>query len=116
MGGRSVLAAGLRPLVAALMGGVAAPALAQVQPSPPPPQPDTTTHVEQRTPRGDSSVPETPPAPLPEKKEKVTHEVAEIPLTELATDNLSLLYFDPVQTYLTPYIARAFENALQADE
>ena len=27
--------------------------------------------------------------------------------------NLSLLYFDPVQTYLTPYIARAFENALE---
>ena len=26
--------------------------------------------------------------------------------------NLSLLYFDPQQTYLTPYIARAFENAL----
>ena len=27
--------------------------------------------------------------------------------------DLSLLYFDPVQTYLTPYIGRAFENALE---
>ena len=28
------------------------------------------------------------------------------------TGNLHLLYFDPAQTYLTPYLGRAFENAL----
>ena len=33
-------------------------------------------------------------------------------LSTLETKNLSLLYIDPIQTYLTPYLARAFENAL----
>ena len=33
-------------------------------------------------------------------------------LSTLETNNLSLLYIDPVQTYLTPYIGRAFENSL----
>ena len=33
-------------------------------------------------------------------------------MSTLETKNFSLLYFDPVQTYLTPYIGRAFENAL----
>jgi len=41
-----------------------------------------------------------------------TIERAGIGLTTLETDKLDLLYFDPVQTYLTPYIARAFENEL----
>ena len=33
-------------------------------------------------------------------------------LSTLETANLSLLYIDPLQTYLTPYVARAFENSL----
>ncbi len=37
-------------------------------------------------------------------------------LSELDTKNLNLLYFDPAQTYLTPYIGRAFENALAFHE
>ncbi|HJU77751.1 MAG TPA: WD40 repeat domain-containing protein [Sphingomicrobium sp.] len=33
-------------------------------------------------------------------------------MSTLETKNLSLLYIDPIQTYLTPYLGRAFENAL----
>lgn len=32
----------------------------------------------------------------------------------LQTKDLSLLYFEPAETYLTPYVARAFENSLAA--
>ena len=28
------------------------------------------------------------------------------------TDDLRLLYFDPPQTYLTPYVGKAFHNSL----
>ena len=37
-------------------------------------------------------------------------------LSTLETRNLSLLYLDPIQTYLTPYLGRAFENALAFHE
>ncbi len=33
-------------------------------------------------------------------------------LSSLETDDLRLLYYDPLQTYLTPYIAQAFENSM----
>ena len=33
-------------------------------------------------------------------------------LTKLETDDLRLLYYDPDQTYLTPYVAQAFENSM----
>ncbi len=39
-----------------------------------------------------------------------------VPLIDLATvetENLRLLYFEPSGTYLTPYVGRAFENALE---
>ncbi len=50
--------------------------------------------------------------PAPKKAETIRESVAGIPLTTIETDNQLLLYFDPAQTYLTPYVARAFENAL----
>jgi len=54
-----------------------------------------------------------PPAePADEGPKHVPPNASGIDLTTLETKNLSLLYFDPVQTYLTPYIARSFENAL----
>ena len=37
---------------------------------------------------------------------------AEIDLSTLKTADLSLLYFDPAQTYLTPYVARTFEHSM----
>jgi len=35
----------------------------------------------------------------------------EIDLSQMETKDLRLLYFDPAETYLTPYVARAFENS-----
>jgi hypothetical protein len=95
-------------IVASLLLGTASAAAAQQTPQPPPPQPDTTTVVE-------------PPKPEEEqpKKEEVKHvppDASGIDLTTLETKDLDLLYFDPVQTYLTPYIARAYENALRFHE
>ncbi len=37
----------------------------------------------------------------------------ELEMTRLETDDLDLLYFDPPQTYLTPYVARSFLNSLE---
>ena len=37
-------------------------------------------------------------------------------LAQLQTDELRLLYQDPQQTYLTPYIARSFLNALEVEK
>ena len=49
----------------------------------------------------------------PQGPAHVPPDASGIDLTTLETKDLDLLYFDPVQTYLTPYIARAYENALQ---
>ena len=48
--------------------------------------------------------------------EHVPQDASGFHLSTLETKNLSLLYIDPVQTYLTPYLARAFENALAFHE
>ena len=57
-----------------------------------------------------------PPAPstvVVEKPGPVKQpNVAEIDLSTLTTSDMQLLYFDPAQTYLTPYVARAFEHSL----
>jgi|SRR5579871_2804184 len=37
-------------------------------------------------------------------------------VSEIDTNDLELLYYDPQETYLTPYVARAYENALHAHE
>jgi len=37
-------------------------------------------------------------------------------LTTLETPNLRLLYFDPVQTYLAPHVARCFHNSLRGNQ
>jgi hypothetical protein len=106
---------------AALLWSSATAALAQEQTDPPPPQPDTTTVVEpvatpESTSTKDAPQPqpggEPTPAPADEGPKHVPPSASEIDLTTLETKNLSMLYFDPVQTYLTPYIARSFENAM----
>jgi hypothetical protein len=95
-----------------LLLGTASAAVAQQSPEPPPPQPDTTTVVEPQPKPG------TPPSEEPKEPNKeqgpshVPPDASGIDLTTLETKDLDLLYFDPVQTYLTPYIGRAFENAL----
>jgi hypothetical protein len=100
-------------VLAALLLTSASAALAQQAPQPAPPQPDRTTVVE---PVARPDVPPQEPAPRePVNDQRPAHvppDASGIDLTTLQTRNLDLLYFDPVQTYVTPYIARAFENAL----
>ena len=81
-------------------------------------------HGGRETRRGPAATPGTPPAEpvtpaptkpnAPEQKspEHVPQDASGFRLSTLETNNLSLLYIDPVQTYLTPYLGRAFENAL----
>ena len=91
--------------MALLLSG-ASSAVAQQAPQPPPPQPDRSTIEE-------------PPKPVPPPPEPVNQGPAHVPpdasginLSEIDTHDLELLYFDPAQTYLTPYIGRAFTNSL----
>ena len=37
-------------------------------------------------------------------------------ISEVDTDDLELLFYNPQETYLVPYVARAYENALHAHE
>ena len=104
-------------MVASLLLGSASAAFAQQAPQSSPPQPDTTTVAE---PAAKPDVPPDEPPPKEPMKEQgpahVPPDASGIDLTTLETKSLDLLYFDPVQTYLTPYIARAYENALRFHE
>ena len=101
-----------RAIAATLLLGAAAQASAQESTDPPPPQPDTTTIDEPVAGEDAPSVDQPPREPVEEGPAHVPPNASGIDLTTLETKNLSLLYFDPIQTYLTPYIARSFENAL----
>src|SRR2546423_288110 len=94
---------------------------------PPPPPTDTTTVVEKpdavppqptSTPPSEpvTPPPTSPTAPRPTSIEHVPQDASGFHLSTLETKSLSLLYIDPLQTYLTPYIARAFENSLAFHE
>jgi hypothetical protein len=128
---------GRRPGYAALaLVGAAFSTLALAQTptdqAPPPPPADTTTQVEKPDavppPPSDEPIaepvqptPTQPNAPEPKTAEQtspehVPQDASGFHLSTLETRNLSLLYIDPVQTYLTPYLARAFENALAFHE
>src|SRR5687768_1266931 len=92
----------LRRVTAVCLCSAASGAWAQTQPEPLPPPPDTTTIKE----------PVAEPVPAPDKPvaEEPKHappNAGGIPLSTIETDNQLLLYFDPVQTYLTPYVGRA---------
>jgi len=100
-------------------------AFAQTQSSqnPPPPPDDTTAVVEkpedvppppEDTPPAEpvTQPPTKPDAPEQQGPEHVPPDASGFHLSTLETNNLSLLYIDPIQTYLTPYLGRAFENAL----
>ena len=103
-------------MVAACLGSAATVASAQPAQESLPPPPQTTTVIEGPTaPVPDPQPPVVPPPdePKPEKPERVRPHMSGIPLTTLETDNQLLLYFDPVQTYLSPYVARAFENSIE---
>src|SRR3954447_17882826 len=93
---------------------------------PPPPPPDTTTEVEKPEavpPQPTETPPSEPVTPAPtkpdapeQKTEHVPQDASGFHLSTLETKDLTLLYIDPVQTYLTPYLARAFENSLSFHE
>jgi hypothetical protein len=117
-------------MLALLLATPATAALAQTpakQP-PPPPAPDTTTEVEkpaQVPPQSDETPPAEPVTPAPTKPnapapdqgpKHVPQDASGFHLSVLETKDLSLLYIDPVQTYLTPYLGRAYENALAFHE
>jgi hypothetical protein len=51
-----------------------------------------------------------PPEPPPPSRDP--DDIPLIDLSVLETEHLRLLYFDPSETYLTPYVGRSFENAL----
>jgi hypothetical protein len=92
-------------------------ASAQTQPAPPPPDPSTT--VSEPGPPAPPPPEDNPPVPAEPKKELPEHvppDASGIDLSTLETKDFQLLYFDPVQTYLTPYVARALTNSLRFHE
>jgi hypothetical protein len=98
---------GLTGLILAL----GTPALAQTTP------PASSPPTDQATPNSANEaskapVPSDPPPSEPKPPAQPSGLDPGIPLTKLETADLSLLYFDPTETYLTPYIARSFENAM----
>ncbi|MEA3080846.1 MAG: hypothetical protein QOD54_514, partial [Sphingomonadales bacterium] len=110
-----------RAALALALGASAAPLLAQTPAKQPPlpPPPDTTTVVEKpdvAPPQPDGTPPTSPAAPAPKAPEHVPQDASGFHLSKLETRDLTLLYLDPMQTYLTPYIARAFENSLAFHE
>src|SRR5438128_4478511 len=119
-GGSEARTLGYAALALAL-GACASPLFAQTpakQPPPPPPT-DTTTVVEKpdvAPPQPDVIPPTSPTAPQPKAPEHVPQDASGFHLSKLETKDLTLLYLDPLQTYLTPYIARAFENSLAFHE
>jgi hypothetical protein len=105
------------------VSSAAARAQSPTQQPPPPPPADTTTVVEkpdavppppEETPPAEPVTPDPtkPNAPKQKSPEHVPQDASGFHLSTLETNNLSLLYIDPIQTYLTPYLGRAFENAL----
>jgi hypothetical protein len=114
------------PALVVIASSTSAFAQTPANPPPPPPPTDTTTQVEkpEDVPQQPEQQPPSEPAqPAPnkptapeQKTEHVPQDASGFHLSTLETKNLSLLYIDPVQTYLTPYLARAFENSLSFHE
>ena len=114
--------------LALVLANCAAAAVAQTPAKQPPPSPpaDTTTVVEKPDavpPQPQGTPPSEPVTPAPtkpnapeQKTEHVPQDASGLHLSTLETKNLTLLYIDPVQTYLTPYLGRAFENSLAFHE
>ncbi|MEO7365443.1 MAG: hypothetical protein ABIW03_03905, partial [Sphingomicrobium sp.] len=111
--------------LAVALSAYSAASLAQTPAQQPPPSPpvDVTTVVEhpeavapppEGTPPAEPVTPDPTKPNAPEQKgpEHVPQDASGFHLSTLETNNLSLLYIDPVQTYLTPYLARAFENSI----
>lgn len=78
----------------------------------PPPAENPAEIVEAPAETGPPSEPEPPVPTEPPPQARVGDRPSPLDLDRLSTANLDLIYFDPPETYLTPYVARAYENAL----
>ena len=101
---------------AILLAGTSAGSLAQTQPTAPPPDPPTTVTEPGPVPPPANDTPPAPSEPKRELPEHVPPDASGIDLSTLETRDFKLLYFDPVQTYLTPYVARSLTNSLRWHE
>jgi len=84
----------------------AAAAQAQTE-APVPTVPETTPPEVAAPPPDDAPPPIEPPPPS-----RAPGDIPLIDLSRIETENMRLLYFDPAETYLVPYVGRNFENAL----
>lgn len=100
---------GIRTLICATALTLASIASAQAQT-------DSTIQVQQEAPAPDDvatpPVTDVPPSSEPAPPSRDPDDIPLVDLSRIETENLRLLYFDPTETYLTPYVARSFENAL----
>lgn len=74
--------------------------------------PPAETPLEQPGESADIAAPSDDPEPQEPPPSRAPGEIPLIDLSRIETDSLRLLYFDPAETYLTPYVGRSFENAL----
>ncbi len=97
-------------LAAAFTLAPLATAQAQTEPNAP------STADPQQTPASDDVTgrpfAEDAPPPEPPPPSRDPDDLPLIDLSRLETEDLRLLYFDPSETYLTPYVARSFQNSL----
>jgi hypothetical protein len=99
---------GIRTLLGATALTLASLASAQAQtsalaPAPLDTEPETAAPADTAPPAPEEQAP--PPSRAPD-------DIPLIDLSVLETEHLRLLYFDPSETYLTPYVGRSFESAL----
>ncbi|MBX9745505.1 MAG: hypothetical protein K2X34_01290 [Hyphomonadaceae bacterium] len=88
---------------------LASAGVAHAQNEPPaPPTTDTTTVTD---PPVEEPPPEAPAPPAPPSR--APEDVPLIDLSMLRTEDMRLLYFDPSETYLVPYVSRSFQNSLE---
>ncbi|HVZ98974.1 MAG TPA: hypothetical protein VG841_01525 [Caulobacterales bacterium] len=96
----------------AVLVGLLATGVARAQTGAPPPDPNAAQPA--------TAAPAPPPivsepAPQPPLS-RAPEDVPLIDLSQMQTHDLRLLYFDPAETYLTPYVGRSFENAMAMEQ
>jgi hypothetical protein len=98
-------------LAAAVLAAFAGPALAQADPS----QADSSQAGPSTSNFAAGGAPGAGPGPVVVEKPTTARirSASDIDLSQITTADMSLLYFDPAQTYLTPYVGRAFEHSLE---
>jgi hypothetical protein len=101
-----VLKASGAPALAILLA-LGAPVLAQAAPQPEPPPTAAPSPMTQPAP----ATPPAQPPPPAEKAPPPPRISSGLDLDMLQTKDLSLVWFAPAETYLTPHVARSFENS-----